>query len=157
MKQNCRQCNGSGQIKTPNGQLWQVCTRCDGTGEDPGSERWFTYVANISLLANGLLQNQRVVINGDADFRLKLLTCTKTGAFDIRLFDSSGRYFSSGGEGATNDRVQDSCLFGDGQLPYIVVPHIVIPAGGFLGFDIADLSAAPNSVHIAFHGAKIVY
>lgn len=151
----CPLCNGRGQIQTPDLHAWQPCWKCDGTGEDPGIERFFTYPFQGTLTALQVQANQRVVINGDAPFRIKLLTRVATGPFRIRLFDSVNHYYSSSGEGGTNDRVRDTCLFGDGTLPFILVPHIVIPAGGYIGFDLEDVSNANNTIHLAFHGAKV--
>lgn len=151
----CPRCNGSGEVVTPDGKQFQQCPLCWGSGEDPGRERAFYYLQQYVLSPNGILLNQRIVINGDAPFRVKTLTCTKSGDFRIRLYDSSGRYYSSSGEGGTNDRVRDACLFGTGALPGLVVPHIDIPAGGFLGFDLEDVSGATNTVHICYGGAKV--
>lgn len=150
----CPVCNGQKVVTAP-GQGAQVCPMCGGTGEDPGVERFFVYIYEFELAALQLLQNQRIVVNGDAPFRIKLLTRTKVGDFKIRLFDSQNHYYSSGGEGSTNDRVRDACVFGDGQLPFIVVPHIDIPAGGYIGFDLENLVAGKNLVHLAFIGAKV--
>lgn len=151
----CPRCKGRGEVTTPGGQLYQVCPLCGGTGEDPGLERFFAYTHDQALTANQVLQNQRIVIQGDAPFRLKILNRVSTGAFRIRLFDSGGRGYSSAGQGGTNDRVAAACLAGDGQLPGLLVPHIDVPAGGFIGFDLEDTSGAPNEVHLAFVGAKV--
>jgi hypothetical protein len=152
----CPQCKGKGQVKNPNGSLYQVCPYCGGDGQDPGVERFFEYKwPAFQLTALQLLPNQRIVISGDSDFRIKMLMRRKTGDFRIRLYDSSGHYYSSSGEGGTNDRVPDVCLFGDGQLPFLVVPHIMIPAGGFIAFDLEDLSNANNTIELVFGGAKV--
>lgn len=153
--QPCPACNGAEKIKSPDGSKWQTCWKCEGAGEDPGIPRFFEYVYQGNLTANQALLNQRVVTNGDAPFRLKLLMRTKTGDFRIRLYDSANRYYSSAGEGGTNDRVRDACLFGDASLPFIVVPHIIIPAGGFIGFDLEDISGANNLIHLVFAGDKV--
>ena len=136
--------------------MWQPCFHCDGDGGDPGVERFFQYKNSpITLTALQTMQNQRIVISGDADFRVKMLMRKATGSFRIRMYDSSGHYFSSSGEGGTNDRVPDNCLFGDGQLPFLVVPFIIIPAGGFIAFDLEDTSNAANTIELVFTGAKV--
>ncbi len=150
----CTVCGGS-KVVSVDGRTAQVCPMCQGSGEDPGVERFFSYLYEFTLSANQILLNQRIVTNGDAPFRIKLLTRVKSGDFRIRLFDSQNHYYSSSGEGGTNDRVRDDCIFGDGQLPFIVVPHIDIPAGGYIGFDLEDVSGASNLVHLVFSGAKI--
>src|SRR6185312_7636259 len=131
MNNPCPVCHGAGTIKTPSGSQYQACPKCDGDGLDPGVERFFQYkfLTTPALTANQLLQNQRIVISGDADFRIKMLMRKATGSFRIRLYDGSGHYYSSSGEGGTNDRVPDDCLFGDGQLPFLLVPFVDIPAG----------------------------
>lgn len=155
---DCPTCGGSGQIKTPSGNLWQKCWMCDGSGKDPGVERFFEYIFDITLTANQLLPNQRIVVNGDAPFLLKMNMSYQTGIFRARLFDNQNQYLSSagqGGQGSTVDRVINTCIFGTGTLPFIVVPFIVFPAGGFIGFDLEDLSGANNTIHLAFAGAKL--
>lgn len=149
----CPICQGQKLLQSQMGA--QMCPMCDGSGEDPGVERFFGYVFETNLTALQVLQNQRIVVNGDAPFRIKLLTRVSTGNFKIRLFDSQNHYYSSSGEGGTNDRIMDRCLFGDGQLPFILVPHIDIPAGGYVGFDLEDVSNSGNLIHIAFLGSKI--
>lgn len=151
----CPTCKGQATVKTPDGRLWQRCPTCDGTGNDPGVERFFEYKYLVTLTSNQLLSNQRIVISGDADFRIKLLMRRKTGDFRIRLYDSAGHYYSSSGEGGTNDRVPDVCLFGDGQLPFLVVPFIDTPAGGFIAFDLEDLSGSSNTLELVFGGSKV--
>lgn len=153
--QQCPRCGGRGEVQTPSGQLWQVCPLCGGSGEDPGVERFFVYATDVSLLANQNLPNQRIVISGDAPFRIKIVNRVSTGAFRIRLFDTTGRGYASSGQGGTNDRVRAECVTGDGQLPFPIWPYIEIPIGGYIGFDLEDVSAAPNSVHLAFVGAKV--
>lgn len=153
--QPCPACKGQGMIPSPDGRQWQICPMCDGAGSDPGIEREFTYLFQIQLTALQVLLNQRIVINGDAPFRVKFRTRTSSGGFRIRIYDSVGQYYSSSGEGGTNDRVRDACVFGDGSLPFPVVPRILIPAGGFIGFDLEDVSNANNTVHLAFVGAKV--
>jgi hypothetical protein len=40
------------------------------------------------------------------------------------------------------------------SVQWPMFPEIVIPAGGRIGIDIQDLSAAPNTVQLAFRGVK---
>src|SRR2546430_2572491 len=153
----CPDCHGERHVKTPDGKIWQTCPTCDGSGADPGVERFFEYkyLTTPALTALQLLSNQRIVISGEADFRIKMLMSKQTGAWRVRLYDSSGHYYSSSGEGGTNDRVPNNCLFGDGQLPFLVVPYIVIPAGGYVAFDLEDTSNAGNTLELVFAGAKV--
>lgn len=157
MKNPCPTCGGAGTVQNPTGNLHQICPNCEGDGGDPGVERFFQYkyLTTPALTALQLLANQRIVISGDADFRIKMLMRRATGAFRIRLYDSAGHYFSSSGEGGTNDRVPDNCLFGDGQLPFLMVPYMQIPAGGFIAFDLEDTSNAGNTIELVFTGSKV--
>lgn len=151
----CPICKGKQMIQGPSGL--QICPKCDGTGDDPGVEvSPFFYVQQFNLTALQLLPNQRVVMLGTAPFRLKLLTRTKTGDFRFRMFDSSSRFYSSSGPGGTNDLVRDSCMFGDGSLPFVIAPHPVIDKSGFLGFDLQDVSNANNAIELCFTGALLV-
>jgi hypothetical protein len=157
-KQNaCPTCNGGGQIKTPDGSLWQPCWKCDGSGDDPGIEVFTTLTFKGTIPASQTLLQQRIVNGSGTLIRIKMLTRFKTGDFRIRLFDSDGNYYSSSGiaGASTNDRVRDACIFGDGQLPFLVVPFLMIPNGGFIGFDLEDVSGANNPIELNFHGAKV--
>jgi len=151
----CPVCAGKKFVLTPDSKSWAECPYCRGTGDDPGVPRFFEYKFQVTLTANQVLLNQRIVVNGDAPFRIRLLMRVKTGDFRVRLFNSSGQYYSSSGEGGTNDRVRDTCLFGDAQLPFLLVPHIDIPPSGFIGFDLEDVSNAQNAIELVFAGHKL--
>ncbi len=121
-------------------------------------ERFWTYTNITTLTANQIAQ-ARIVLDGEADFILKLNTRSSTGAFRIRLGTSdSGLWFSSAGNvsGGGNDRVLDSLYFGNGQFPFPVVPHIWFPRSAALIMDLQDTSGAGNTIEFAFHGSKLV-
>jgi hypothetical protein len=151
----CPRCNGQGFVQMPDKQ-WLVDPYCNGTGEDPGVPDFFIYKYDITLTALQLLPNQRITI-GLQPFRIELLTRVKQGDFRIRLFDNSGASRSSAGTGAagTNDRVRDACMFGDGQLPFVVAPWIIIDAGGSISFDLEDVSNGNNAIQLTFIGSKL--
>lgn len=120
-------------------------------------ERFWTYTAIITLTANQT-SIARIVLDGEADFLLKLLTRNSTGAFRIRLGTSeSGVWFSGSGatQGGGNDRVLDSLLFGNGQFPFPVIPHIYFPRSASIIMDLQDTSGGGNTLEFAFHGSKL--
>ncbi len=117
---------------------------------------------NLSVserMFNATLADARIVLDGEADFLWKLNTRSATGAFRIRFgISDSGIWFSSAGnvQGGGNDRVLDSLIFGNGQFPFPVVPHIWIPRSGSLIMDLQDISGNSNTIEFAFHGSKLV-
>jgi hypothetical protein len=151
-------CKGQTTIATPDNSLWQKCPMCDGTGEDPGVGRFMIYrTPAIALTANQLLTAQALGLGGSAPFRLMMLTRKSTGTFRFRFWDSTGQYFSSGGTGSSAlDRIPDTCMFGDGSLPFVVAPHPLFPAAGTINYDIEDTSGGNNTVEICFVG-ELVY
>ena len=126
-----------------------------GEAEEGLVPRFFVYTFEVALTSNQVLLNQRITTNGDAPFAIRALAREKTGDFKIRLGDSEGRWYSSAGVGGTNDRVRDDCLFGDGSLPFLVSPAIIIPPANAIPFDLEDISGSGNTVHLAFIGHKL--
>lgn len=121
-------------------------------------ERMWTYT-NITVLTANQITQSRIVLDGEADFLLKLNCVSSTGNFRIRLGTSdSGIWFSSAGNvsGGGNDRVLNTLYFGTGQFPFPVVPHIWFPRSAALIMDLQDVSAAGNTLEFAFHGSKLV-
>lgn len=121
-------------------------------------ERFWTYTNITTLTANGTALN-RVVMDGEAHFLLKLLTRQSTGGFRMRLGTSEGgTWFSGAGvvTGGGNDRVLDTLIFGDGQFPFPVVPHIFFPKSAALIMDLQDVSGNTNTLEFAFHGSKLI-
>jgi len=152
----CPECDGMRWAEGPGGVL-QPCPGCDGTGQDRGVESFFVYVFDVTLaLAATRLDNQRVVMDGDAAFRLKALGGTQTGDYRIRLRDGSGHYLSTGGAGSTNDLVRNGALIGTAQFPFPIIPHVIYAPSGHILIDLENQSGAPaNIVQIAFIGAKV--
>jgi hypothetical protein len=121
-------------------------------------ERFWTYT-NITVLTANQILTSRIVLDGEADFLLKLNCRDSTGAFRIRLGTSdAGIWFSSCGnvQGGGNDRVLDTLFFGNGQFPFPVVPHIWFPRSAALIMDLQDISGSGNTLEFAFHGSKLI-
>lgn len=109
----------------------------------------FSYVYTVSLQANQFLRDQSLNVQTDADFLWRALMVTSnTGAFNVRFSDSQGYYLSNSQLNFLN------FFLGAQAIPWPVFPQLVIPAGGRVGIDIQDLSAAPNTVELTFRGAK---
>lgn len=108
-----------------------------------------SYVYQVVLAANQMLRDQQQPIDTDADFVLRAIQLTSfTGVFAVRFSDSQGYYLSNG--------MLRSAIFlvGTVPVPFPLFPELVFPAGGRVGIDIEDLSAAPNTVEIVFRGVK---
>jgi hypothetical protein len=110
-------------------------------------ERPFDYAYQVTLTANQSLADQVLAITGDADFIIRAICGTQTGAYSIRLRDAKGTYLSSAA-------IRNANLVGTRQWPTPVFPELVIPRAGKIGIDITDLSAAPNTIEIVFIGVK---
>ena len=123
-------------------------------------EKFHVYPATVALTALQVLNNQRVVMQGEADFLLKDIRAYSPdtdglNSFEIRLGNSDGTWFSSAGVGGANDRVLGSLLCGDAQFPGLVIPYILYSRTGAITFDIAELSNAAYSIAFAFVGSLI--
>ena len=109
----------------------------------------FDNVYEVSLTANQMLRDQQLAIDTDADFCWRAFqVVSNTGAFSIRFSDSQGYYLSNG--------MLASPTFFQGTFSVLwpVFPEVMIPAGGRIGIDIQDISAAPNTVQLVFRGVK---
>lgn len=107
----------------------------------------FDYIYDVVLTANQSLVDQTVSVDVDSDFELRgVLLAVNTGTFSMRWSDGQGYY------------VQSQELL-DGNFsaltPYPSFPSLVIVAGGRIGVDITDLSAAGNTIQIVFRGVKV--
>lgn len=110
----------------------------------------------LSLTGSQEARNNRITIPGDGPYALQAMTRVSTGAFKIRLYDGSDKAWTLGQQGGSNDYVRDACIFGDGSLPFLVDPAIVIPANGLIGFDLLELTTATNLVNLTFIGAVLL-
>lgn len=107
----------------------------------------FDYIYDIALTASQLLTDRKTIDN-DADFVLRAVVINaSTGLFSVRFSDSNNYWLSSA-------RILSTNILGDGASPYPIFPEILIPAGGFIGIEERDETAAPNTIQIAFRGCK---
>lgn len=110
-------------------------------------DRYFDYTFDVTLTANQNLPDQSLIIGGDADFIIRAIVGTQTGAYKIRFRDNQGFYLSPG-------MVNNSNIMGTAQLPVPIWPELQIPRNGKLGIDLLDTSGAGNTIEIVFKGVK---
>ena len=110
-------------------------------------DQCFDYPFDIVLTALQL-QNAQVSINNDSDFVWRAIVVNSfTGAFSVRFSDSDFYFLSSA-------PIVNANLQCDAASPYPMFPEIIIPSGGRIGIDIADLSNAGNTIQLLFRGVK---
>ncbi len=145
----------------------KTCQNCNGTGStDPDYiPRYKIYTINPktpgqTYLAAGTSQSGQIQVDANYDFNLVWLTSRSTsqlagtflgGGFTLKLFDS-----------ANQRSWQDAPIYADnwcgtGQLPFPVglVPQR-IPANWNIPWEVADTSAANNTIQICLHGYEMV-
>jgi hypothetical protein len=112
----------------------------------------FSYVYNPptnALAANQEIDGDTVSIQTDADFyAFAWYISLYTGAFQIRLADSTGYQLQSG-------FINSGALSQSSNQPTVLSPAHLFPAGSKILIDIEDLSGAPNGLQIVFPGVKL--
>ena len=151
----CPQCHGRKITPTPGGNLWQICPVCGGTGSTAAQTKPmpFSYVINptsqgqtyvaASSQVQGALQ-----IDPKADFRLRKIIFTSTGAFTVQFTDSSGRTWQ-------NLPINSANFGGTAQLPFWVTAPIVLAARTVLNWVVVDTSTANNTIQITLAGEDL--
>jgi hypothetical protein len=164
---NCPTCNGQKIITTPNGANYQQCPTCGGSGSDPGEEIPFDYVFDITAAEFTTLivkTSIGVTTLGEADFIWKAFAASTerdgslvvpADGWRVRFGFGGGGYMSSGGQGSTNDRVRAELIAGTGQFPVPIWPHVRVPRGGKILFDLESTSGSSQAVHMRFIGALV--
>lgn len=116
-------------------------------------------------VANQILLNQRVNLPGIAGFMLKGLAQEIIAAnvavarpHRFRFGNTDGGiWYASAGIGGANDRVVNTCIFGNGQFPFPIVPHVFFGKNANIQYEIEDISAnVPYTVHITFIGSYLI-
>ncbi len=109
----------------------------------------FKYLYDKALTASQALTNEAVPIMTDSDFVMRGLIVSRATSmsFSVRLFDSTGYFLS-------NAQIFANNLSTFAGQPFPVVPEWFFPAGGKIGIDITDISAAPNTIQLTFVGVK---
>lgn len=126
--------------------------------------QYFAEDVNLTV-ANQLLLNQRVVMPGIAGFMLKGLArqviaaaVPAVRAFRFRFGNTDGGiWYASAGAGGANDRIVDTCIFGNGQFPFPIVPHVFYGRNANINYEIEDISGVvPYTVHLTFLGSYLI-
>lgn len=130
------------------------------------TERFQTIPAQITVSGTTLV-NGAVVLPGESKFWLKGLTreVVAGGApvtdrrFLFKLGNSDGSIWYSSAPnaiGGTSDLVLDSLLFGTGQFPFIVVPHLIYSETASITYQYQSIAGAtPYTIYMAFHGSYL--
>lgn len=107
----------------------------------------YDYVYDVSLTASQLLLAYQPLDN-DADFVLRGVGVNYySGAFAVRWADSTSYWFS-------NARIYYLNIINSAASPYPIWPEIVMPAGGNIQLDLAEMSGATNTIEFVFRGVK---
>jgi hypothetical protein len=124
-----------------------------------GQDLPFWYPINVTLTANQTGVVGTVTIDNDADFELRELIASSTGAFQIQITD---RYTSRpllpanilDNTNATIFGINSVNLFGTAQLPFILpIPYILLRTSTIQAV-FKDTSAAPNTIQMILWGYK---
>lgn len=110
----------------------------------------FSYVLNTDIpLTAGELRPIAIPIDPDAEYEWRGMLLTKaTGAFEYRISDSSGYYFSSG-------FVHSANISTNPANPTPCFPESPFPPSGRVNFDLHDLAGGvSNDIQIVLRGVK---
>lgn len=114
------------------------------------------YFGDFSLLASQVLNNQQITLRGtEMFFAVMRLMSVQTGAFRINLYTSTSERYMYNTMGASNDRVRYEAVFGTAQRPGVLPVPIIIPGSSSILFDLEDVTAAPNTLHLVFGGVRL--
>ena len=129
-------------------------------------ERFIAIPQDVTI-SQGLIvmMNQRIVLPGIAPFLLKgwgrsviAAAAPATNAFRFKFGNSDGgTWYTTAGVGGLNDRVMDTLIFGTGQFPFPVIPHIWYGANSAITYEIEDISNAPTYIiHMVAYGSFLL-
>lgn len=114
----------------------------------------------IPIIVNLGVTTGSVVLPGTANIWLKALgqETLVAGApaarrYRFRLGNSDGSiWYMNGGLGGTTERVLNSLVFGNGQFPYPLIPHIFYSASASIKWEVEDVSNnQPYTIVMAFY------
>jgi hypothetical protein len=128
------------------------------------AERFGVITHQVTVATDGADYPFSILLPGIGDFWLKGLTrgtVSAAGASTANRFlfrlgnsDAASNYMVAG-TGGTTDLALDTLVFGTGQFPFVITPHIVISSNGSINGLVRDISRAGTSyiIHFAFHGS----
>lgn len=105
-----------------------------------------------------------------ADYLLKAMTreCIKSNAIAAKRFlfkmetttqTPVGTVFSPSfinGSGTPVDKVIDTAIFGNAQLPYILPIPILFPVNSSFTYEVEDIANDTYDIYFAFHGSFLI-
>jgi hypothetical protein len=104
-------------------------------------KQFFVYNYQVRMPRKARRVKARVVIGGDAPFRLNMLNWGSAGPF--RIWNKNGDL--------------QFTFSGQGLMPMLIAPAVDFPAGTVMEFDIVNLSGRRNDIWLGFTGSKIRY
>jgi len=155
MDKVCSVCGGAKIIGQP--PAAQACPLCGGTGKewDPGEVEWLTGQFIIGA-GNGVLNGQTISMPDNRPFRWIFAMAVSTGAFTVQITDASTQKkfvaFGTGGAGGTG-QIHRDLIFGTAQNPFPLPTPFVFKKQILLDF--TDISAAANTINVAFGGVLL--
>ena len=129
-----------------------------GNQLDPAqfSARTGKYFYDGVLTSLQLLTNQSITLRGqEMYFAIMRLMYVSTGAFRSNLYTSTSERYTYGTINATTDRVRVECMYGTAQRPAVLPVPMIIPGSSQIMFDLEDVSAAGNTLHLVFEGVRL--
>jgi hypothetical protein len=111
--------------------------------------RWFQYVVNSTVAANGQT-TPFIKVDADADFLVRKIISNQTSASLLAMISDA----SSGDQWFDLQQVQPN-VFGTAQYPNILAKPRLIKANSSINLQLNDLSGSENIVQVIFEGAKI--
>lgn len=119
----------------------------------------------ISITANGQIVQTQIALPGTANFWLKGLArdtlvngVSTARRFRYRLGNSdSSVFYMNQGNGGTTSRCLDTLVFGTGQFPFPIIPHIFYSASGSIITEFEDVSnLQPYTIVVAYIGSYLI-
>ena len=135
-------------------------------------ERHQVFVTEVLISAPfQVVTNQRLTLPGVANFLLKGMTRDFTTPplppetpenFRFRMINSEGTtWFTTGGQGVSDDRAVDDMCFGSGQFPFPLIPPVPIHSTGTIVYEVEDLgifpipALYPYTIHFGWQGSYL--
>src|SRR5579884_4085313 len=153
----CPACQGRRMVVRPDGQQYQLCPVCGGTGEayDPGL--FFTYAIDFNnVAANGNAQGSALIL--DKPFRWMFATAKSTGTFVFTVQDAKNKrpfQLVNTSAGQAGVGVQNVNFWGTGQNPFpLPIPYEFAPRDQ-IQVSVSDTSGAQNTINLNFIGVEI--
>lgn len=149
----CHICNGTGNVRTPTGALWQSCPMCHGAGQvtpEPAKEPvWYPLqiICGANLTATGVIQIQ------NEDFDLEFLLAKYTSPLMLVTILEGGTPWTKTPQLNVNQgSVPIDQVTGTGQYPFPIYPAYRIRAKEQVTITVTDQSGAQNTLNFAMFG-----